>query len=215
MINARTFDTFIVNATNRKAFNVCRDFAEGVGVKFAVVYGANGCGKTHLLRAIKHRMEERGKRALYVYAEQIANEMLRVIKSGGESVYDALSGCDALLIDNGQSLLGSNSMTAEISRVIQKLITNGKRVIMMTDRDYADGDGFTARISAPDNPLKIEYVTYLLVKNGVCIDKDTAYYIVQKTDGNMTAVKGAVNTILFHRNVLYSETDCDFIKTII
>ncbi|MEO7557353.1 MAG: DnaA/Hda family protein, partial [Acidimicrobiales bacterium] len=81
-----TFDAFVIGSSNRFAHAAALTVAERPGMAYnpLFVYGDAGLGKTHLLQAVGHYVQEnyRGYRVRYVSSETFLNEFVDSIRSG-------------------------------------------------------------------------------------------------------------------------------------
>lgn len=78
----KTFENFNVTDQTEKAFNACVTFCDnylaGKCEKGLKLFGNYGCGKTHLVSAIIHRLAENKKKTLFM----VVPELLRTIRQG-------------------------------------------------------------------------------------------------------------------------------------
>lgn len=136
MLNRKkTFDNYIEDVSNRFAISACRALISGNGYNPVFVYGASGCGKTHLLMAIKNEfeMEYPEKKEGYFTAEEIVSEFLDNIKEERSlrvSIGERCLEYDTVLFDGIEDLLGKETTQDLIFHLIDRLVGNGKQVVM-------------------------------------------------------------------------------------
>ena len=82
------FNNFVVGPSNRFAQAAYRAVAENPSKSYnpLVIYGGVGLGKTHLLHAIGNTAMQKNPplRVLYITSENFMNEMITVLRSGGD-----------------------------------------------------------------------------------------------------------------------------------
>ena len=109
-----TFDTFVIGNANNVAHAAALAVAQSPGKVYnpLFVYGRVGLGKTHLLKAIGHRVmtHETGASVAYLSSEQFTNEFVDCLQQdqlcGFRQKYQQI---DVLLLDDIQFLAGKDS----------------------------------------------------------------------------------------------------------
>ncbi|MGE3141953.1 MAG: DnaA/Hda family protein [Hyphomonadaceae bacterium] len=140
-----TFETFCVDQSNFRALTVAKMVASGAGMAFplTVIYGPPGCGKTHLLNAIKHAIETNGggKRALLMWSQEFLENFQSALrrKQGSSSFKDMVREPDVLLIDDIQRIFGKKATEEEALATIAIMASRGRQVILTAD---TNADGF-------------------------------------------------------------------------
>lgn len=133
----KTFDTYIPDSSNELTFLMCQSIAQGrCRCHPLLIYGASGCGKTHLLLAIKSGRE---KAIGYFLAEDLA-------KNEGAETAEAYSGYDVILIDSLDELRGNQDAQDRLFALIKRLDSAGIQVVLATNH-FIDGfDVFKNRL---------------------------------------------------------------------
>lgn len=211
-----SFDNFIADTSNRFAYAVCISICTEVS-KYnpCVLYGPNGCGKTHLLRAVKNHIEQNGKKALYITANQLKDDIINCIKEHGDcdKAYEKYSQYDALLIDNTQFLAGKGTLQEMLFKLTEYMCSNGKIVIFSTDRPPAELsvlnesirknflNGIMADITAPSRRLRRLYLKRLCAQNAVNLTQEAIEYIISRNRCALPTIKGYVNRLKLYKKV--------------
>jgi chromosomal replication initiator protein len=134
-----TFANFVVGSSSQfahaAALAVAKLPARAYNPLF--IYGGMGMGKTHLLQAIGHFMEQHDstQRILYLSAEQFSRQLISDLQHGCmETFRDHYRQVDALLIDDVQFLAGKTRSQEEFFHTFNTLYEAGKQVVLTSDR---------------------------------------------------------------------------------
>lgn len=137
--NARyTFEEFVIGGSNRFAHAGAMAVASAPGRAYNpyFVYGSSGLGKTHLLRAIGHRIatENPQARIEYVTAEHFTNAFISAVESNTVTEFRAwYRGCDVLLLDDIQFLAGQERAQEEFFHTFNALHEAGAQIVLTAD----------------------------------------------------------------------------------
>lgn len=162
-----TFETFIVSPANQFAYHAARSVAENPGIYYnpLVLYGATGCGKTHLMHAIGNEMIERepAMKVWYLSARELADELVASVRE----VMDRIKHLNALLIEDVQFIHGKPYIQAQFFDIITYIYENNRQVVIscnkwpgeMPDIKYLIKK-FKKNLIADIQPPKIEVVVW-------------------------------------------------------
>lgn len=127
-----TFETLQQDETNMQAMQACKSICEQAdNGEVLWVYGPTGCGKTHLLKAVKNALAHHENTHLVVYAS--AKELTEVLVDfigGGTDLWMRLHQADYLLIDNADYLLGRIQTQNAFADMMAKMSRSGKCVVL-------------------------------------------------------------------------------------
>ena len=148
------FDTFVVGSNNRFAHSASLAVAESPGEAYnpLYLYGGAGLGKTHLMHSIGHFILEQNPnmKVLYVTSEVFTNEVIEAIRSGSAAKMNKLREkyrtVDVLLIDDIQFIIGKESTQEEFFHTFNTLHSDGKQVILSSDKPPKDLETLEERI---------------------------------------------------------------------
>ncbi|SEW41123.1 chromosomal replication initiator protein DnaA [Cognatiyoonia koreensis] len=134
-----TFDTFVVGKPNELANAAARRVAEGGPVTFnpLFLYGGVGLGKTHLMHAIAHELQERSPElnVLYLSAEQFMYRFITALRERKMMDFKSLfRSVDVLMVDDVQFLAGKDSTQEEFFHTFNALVDARKQIIISADR---------------------------------------------------------------------------------
>uniref|UniRef100_A0A7V3ZXA5 Chromosomal replication initiator protein DnaA n=1 Tax=candidate division WOR-3 bacterium TaxID=2052148 RepID=A0A7V3ZXA5_UNCW3 len=131
----KTFDSFIVDETNKHAFLLCKDIAEtrGVGEKKVFLFGPDGCGKSHLLQSIANYILENEalRRFIYIDAYKFYST-IKELKTEREvdRYIEILSDVDIILFDDLDFLVGKDFAQDALLTVLSDLISRDKQAVI-------------------------------------------------------------------------------------
>lgn len=148
-----TFDRFVVDTSNRVAFNAAKALAEPGKPRFSPLYlhSATGHGKTHLMHAIGHAFLEAcpDASAIYMPAERFMFEFVRAVRERDTFAFKArLRGVDLLMIDDLQFIAGKESTQEEFFHTVDEFMREGKRLVIAADRSPLALEGIEARLAS-------------------------------------------------------------------
>ena len=109
---AQTFESFIPGPANEFGHSAARAFAEGENDDITLLYihGGFGFGKTHLLNAAALEFRKRGKRTLFLRAEDFMRHFLGALYRKDTLAFkEELRTADVLIIDDLQHICRSTA----------------------------------------------------------------------------------------------------------
>jgi chromosomal replication initiator protein len=139
-IDARfTFDSFVVGKPNELAHAAARRVAEGGPVTFnpLFLYGGVGLGKTHLMHAIAHELNQRHPelKVLYLSAEQFMYRFVQALRERQIMDFKELfRSVDVLMVDDVQFIAGKDSTQEEFFHTFNALVDQQKQIVISADR---------------------------------------------------------------------------------
>lgn len=221
-----TFDEFVVASHNQLAAMLAKHIAEQPAVspheRSYYICSAVGMGKTHLLQAIAHRLQQDGSRkALYLSAEKFMYEFIRALRQKSMLEFkQALRSVDVLLIDDIQFIAGKKTTQEEFSSTLSAIMDSGKQVVVSCDRTPANLQGLESRIMsrfvggmvAEIQPCSYETRLTILEKKLALLSKTigdtievcpaTLQYIANSVNNNVRELEGALNKVVAHARLM-------------
>ncbi|MEQ9436110.1 chromosomal replication initiator protein DnaA [Hyphomonas sp.] len=148
-----TFETLVVGQSNEIAVQLAQRVAAGqtVGTSTTLIYGRQGTGKTHLLMALKNRVEARDSDRVVVYltAEEFMSAYHDGVKARDTSgLKRRLRSATLLLIDDLHRIAGKPGTETELYQNIREVTGNGGQVVLAGDEAPGDVTGFGPRMRA-------------------------------------------------------------------
>jgi chromosomal replication initiator protein len=146
-----TFETFVVGKPNELAHAAARRVAEGGPVTFnpLFLYGGVGLGKTHLMHAIAHELQQRRPklRVLYLSAEQFMYRFVQALREKQVMDFKSLfRSVDVLMVDDVQFIAGKESTQEEFFHTFNALVDQHKQIVISADRAPSEIKGLEERI---------------------------------------------------------------------
>lgn len=133
-----TFEHYIGTEKNALAEKLLRSLAETstssnqLGVYNPIyIHGSPGTGKTHLLMAAAHALQQKGLRVLYSRAETFTEHVVSAIRKGEMSIFrQAYRNSDVLIIDGVQVLSKKGATQEELFHTFNTLHLENKQIIL-------------------------------------------------------------------------------------
>ncbi|MGA7713341.1 MAG: chromosomal replication initiator protein DnaA [Rhizomicrobium sp.] len=147
----QTFDSFIPGTSNEFGHGAARTFAEGKGADVPLLYihGGFGFGKTHLLNAAALEFRKRGKRVLFLRAEDFMRHFLGALyRKDTLSFKDELRTADVLIIDDLQHICRSTATASEFLYTVNAFADLRRRVVIAADRAPSAMEGLGADVKS-------------------------------------------------------------------
>ncbi len=214
-----TFDNFIKGKSNELAYAFCYAVAgKNDNNKLnntdifnpLFIYGDSGLGKTHLLKAIEHKVrhDHPELNILYVTGEAFTNELVKAILDKNTTPFqDKYRSCDFLLMDDVQFIAGKESTQEEFFHTFNELYNNGKQIVLTSDISPSKIQklddrirsrfvkGVQADIQPPDFETRLAIVKRKAELLDISMSDSVAKLIAEKIKNNIRSLEGVVNKI--------------------
>ena len=227
-----TFDDFIVGSSNRFAHAAAVAVSENPGTKYnpLFIYGNSGLGKTHLLLAIGHAVQEKHPEMniAFVKGEGFTIELVKAIKEGKtEEFRNKFRTVDLLLIDDIQFIAGKQSTQNEFFHTFNDLYEAEQQIVICSDRPPIEMSllddrlrtrfegGLMVDITPPDYETRIAILRDKAARTGLVLSDETLSYIANKVKANVRQLEGVVKKLEAYREILGGEITKEYIDDII
>ncbi|MCD5406209.1 MAG: chromosomal replication initiator protein DnaA [Desulfotomaculum sp.] len=218
LIARYTFDTFVVGNSNKFAHAVSLAVAETPAKTYnpLFIYGGVGLGKTHLMHAIGHYIQNNtnNSKIAYVTSEKFTNELIDSIKDKKTVEFRRkYRKIDILLIDDIQFLAGKERTQEEFFHTFNTLYEANKQIIISSDRPPKNIPtledrlrsrfewGLITDIQPPDYETRIAILRKKVQLEGLKVTNDTIYYLAKKISSNIRKLEGALTKIVAYASL--------------
>lgn len=228
-----TFDRFVVGPSNQFATAAAEAVADRPGTAYnpLYIYGGSGLGKTHLLHAIAHRIEDRQKRKkkklkiVYLTTEQFVNQLINCIRSQQMEIFqNTFRGVDILLLDDIQFIAGKERTQEEFFHTFNTLQSTGRQVVFTSDARPADIPGIEERLRsrflqgliADIQPPDLETRCAILREKGRAIGwdlpEDVVLFIARRVQKNVRELEGSLNRTIAYAQLKNTRITVDVVR---
>jgi len=223
-----TFERFVVDPSNRVAFNAAKALAEPGVPRFSPLFlhSGTGLGKTHLMHAIGHAYLAAvpDARVFLMSAERFMFEFVAAIRANDTHAFKTrLRGADLLMIDDLHFISGKKPTQDEFFHTINELTAAGKRLVITADRHPQGLDdvearivsrlamGLVADIKTPDATLRRALLDHRLGElPEVKVPEDVLELLAHKVTGSLREIEGALNRLVAYAQLTGEEINLEF-----
>ncbi len=212
-----TFSSFIVGSCNRLAHAAALGVAENPGNVYnpLFIYSGVGLGKTHLLHATGHAVEQNQWRVIYVTAEQFTNEFIASIRERStEEFRNKFRNVDVLLIDDVHFLAGKEQTQEGLFHTFNALHAANRQIILSSDQTPKALTllerrlrsrfewGLIVDIQPPDLETRIAILQAKAQELKVSMPIDVLNLIARKVQNNVRELEGALNRVVAYAKLM-------------
>ena len=208
------FSTFVVGKSNRLPHAASLAVAESPGNTYNpfFIWGKVGLGKTHLMHAIGHHIEDANPKTkiLYVSAEKFTNDLIGSIRNNTTQEFRArYRELDVLMIDDVQFIAGKEQTQEEFFWTFNALHDAKKQIVISSDRPPKDIQGIEDRlvsrfewglvtdIQPPDLETRVAILQKKVEMKGYRnIPEEVIMFIAQNIPSNIRELEGSLNRIV-------------------
>ena len=220
--NKLTFKNFLRDKSNDFAFRASVAVARHpvYYINPLLIYGAHGCGKTHLLHAVENTVNEEfpDRSVLYTTAEEIVSVWISALKTTDydnslEVICELYRGIDVLLIDHFQDVAGKSATTELMMRFIGIRASSNLQTILVSDESILSKeyiidefrmrfeDCMLAHVGMPGKKLKRRFVESVAEGLGLELEECITEYISGLRRTPPAELRGIIHKVLLYKEV--------------
>lgn len=227
-----TFERFVIGEHNHLAHAASLTVAEAPAEAYnpLFIHGPPGLGKTHLLCAIAHYLEQHAPALVvrYTTAESFTNEFVAALKSSGvEAFKRRYRDLDVLLVDDVQFLEGKQTTEEEFFHTFNALYESGSQLVLSADRMPEELSTLAARLRdrfewgliveiGPPSLATRRTVLERLVREAN-IDIPDAHFLTnlaQRVTSNIRQLHGSLTRLIAHASLTSRPLDSDLVDSV-
>ena len=210
--NSFTFDTFIVGPSNRLAQAAAIKITEAPGRIYnpLYIYSEVGLGKTHLLHAIGHALNQHQLKVMYVSSERFTNEYINAIREGSANHFrERYRNTDVLLVDDIQFITSKPQTQEGFFHTFNELHMAGKQIVISGDEPASKSmlqeriqsrlaGGLEVDLQPPDYESR-----YAILQSKMPdLNPDVLNEIAQRPHRNVRELEGALNRVIAYSQLV-------------
>ena len=219
-----TFDSFVVGGGNRFAHAASLAVAEAPSEAYnpLFIYGGIGLGKTHLMHAIGHYVQQQypNLKLMYITSENFTNELITAIQTNKNVEFrNRFRNVDILMVDDIQFIAGRDSTQEEFFHTFNALHTSGKQIILTSDKPPKDIArleerlcsrfewGLIADIQRPDIETRIAILRKRAQREHIVVPDEVLEMIAQRIDSNIRELEGSLTRLVAFSSLTGKDID--------
>lgn len=224
-----TFETFVVGSSNKFAHAVSLAVANHPAEEYnpLFIYGSSGLGKTHLMKAIAHKVKEKfpDYKIVFVKGDDFTNELVDALaKKNAAAFKEKYRKVDMLLVDDVQFIAGKVATQEEFFHTFNTLFENHKQIILTSDRPPKEiqhledriktrfEGGMIADIQPPDTELRIAILKRKAEIMNVNLPNDVLTFIGENIKSNIRQIEGVIKKLGAYSYITQSPITVDIAR---
>jgi chromosomal replication initiator protein len=208
-----TFHTFVVGNSNHFAHAAALAVAQSPSRAYnpLFIYGGVGLGKTHLMHAIGHYVQQNnlGVSVMYVTSETFTNEMIQSISTNKNKEFrNKYRNVDLLMVDDIQFIARKEGVQEEFFHTFNTLHNANKQIIISSDKPPKEISqleerlrsrfewGLIADIQPPDLETRIAILKKRADEENSPIPDSVLEFIAERIISNIRELEGYLTRVI-------------------
>jgi chromosomal replication initiator protein len=226
------FETFVKGQSNQFALAAAQRVAETPGRSYnpLFIYGAAGLGKTHLLHAIGHYVDQNYShyQIRYVTTEAFLTEYVDAIRTNSTAQFKRhYRDVDVLLVDDIQFIEGKEGLQEEFFHTFNSLHGANKQIVISSDRipdniatleDRLRGRfkwGLITDIQPPDLETRLAILRNKAERDRTAVPNDVLELIATHITNNIRELEGALIRVTAYASLNRSTLTVDLAEQLL
>ena len=225
-----TLDNFVVGQCNKLlhacAMEILNSSSNHLHPLF--VHSLSGLGKTHLLQAIWHEIQQRddGRKVVYLSAETFTNQFVYAIRNRRLDPFrHRYRTADILLMDDVQFLNNKRGIQEELLHTYDALDSRNGQLVLASDvhpkmlmqmrRNLVNrfASGMIVHIGQPDFSTRVAILKAKLKQQRRRVPEEVLRYVARGFEGNVRELSGAATTVLAYASLSGEKIDIALART--
>ena len=227
-----TFEQFVTGTSNRFSHAAALAVAETPAGPYnpLLIHGDSGLGKTHLLRAIAHYVNNHypSYKVRYVTSETFLNEFVQAIRNSTQPEFKLLyRSNDVLLVDDIQFMEGKDGLQEEFFHTFNDLLQNGAQIVLSSDRPpdaiptledrlrSRFKSGLITDIQPPDLVTRLAILEKKAESAAIEIPSEVLSFIAENVTDSIRELEGALIKVTAYANITGQRCSYELAKRVL
>lgn len=183
-----TFDSFL-SLSNEQALHSITSLLQGSNENFVYIWGALGCGRTHLLQAICRSAPDFGQTAVYLPLDPVHNF--------SDDMFSGLENVDLVCLDDIDLIAGQPVCEEQLFHLFNRIRANGKKLLIAANCPPAQLSiklpdlksrlswGVVYQINALNDEQKLTALQLRAQGRGLDLDEPVGKFLLRRCARNM------------------------------
>lgn len=227
-----TFETFVIGSSNQFAHAACMAVVRHPARTYnpLFIYGDVGLGKTHLLHAIGHYVQQTHHNMVtcYVSSEKFLNDLVSALSHDKmDDFRNRYRKNDVIMVDDVQFLIGKERTQEEFFHTFNVLFNDNKQIVLTSDKLPKDMVGLEKRLrsrfewglvadlQAPDLETKIAILKKKADYMQMALPDEVAWFLARRLRGDVRKLEGALNVIEAFTSMTAQQISVSLVQSLI
>ncbi len=227
-----TFEQFVTGTSNRFSHAAALAVAETPAGAYnpLFIHGDSGLGKTHLLRAIAHYVNNHypSYKVRYVTSETFLNEFVQAIRNSTQPEFKQVyRSNDVLLVDDIQFMEGKDGLQEEFFHTFNDLLQNGAQIVLSSDRSpdaiptledrlrSRFKSGLITDIQPPDLVTRLAILEKKAESAAIEIPSEVLSFIAENVTDSIRELEGALIKVTAYANITGQRCSYELAKRVL